>query len=191
VTHFHIRRRTARHTNKVFRCIHLCVYLLFSLLSILSRVGVTIDGFWIGWLDLLHFIHSQSSGLQAITAYSYSTHFPVHVTHALGFSVFISLILVTDLSQSHCNFYSHMKSSCHSVIPFFPLLCNCQFRRLDSIQLQAHILAGWRPEARTCTSDSTALLLLLGCCSFYYPSARTPWKTQSILLRRRVYWSVA
>jgi hypothetical protein len=43
-----------------------------------------------------------------------------------------------------------MKSSFHSRIPFLPLFCNCQFRRLDSIQFlcsQAHILAGWLLEA--------------------------------------------
>jgi hypothetical protein len=33
------------------------------------------------------------------------------VTHALGFSVFTSRILATDLSQSHSNFNSHMESS--------------------------------------------------------------------------------
>jgi hypothetical protein len=33
------------------------------------------------------------------------------VTHALGFSVLITRILATDLSQSHCNFESHMKPS--------------------------------------------------------------------------------
>jgi hypothetical protein len=44
-----------------------------------------------------------------------------------------------------------MKSSFHSLIPFLPLFCSCQFRRLDSIQFlcsQAHILAGWSPETR-------------------------------------------
>jgi hypothetical protein len=35
-------------------------------------------GFWIGWLDLLHLVHSHSSGLQAIRRYRYSTHFTVH-----------------------------------------------------------------------------------------------------------------
>jgi hypothetical protein len=39
------------------------------------------------------------------------------VTPALGFSVFTSRILTTDLSQSHCHFTSHMKSSFHSLIP--------------------------------------------------------------------------
>jgi hypothetical protein len=49
-----------------------------------------------------------------------------------------------------------MKSSFYSLVPFLPLLCNCQFRRLDSIQFlcyQAHVLAGWRPESRHPASD--------------------------------------
>jgi hypothetical protein len=46
------------------------------------------------------------------------------VAHVLGFSVIISRILVTDLSRSHCNFKSHMKSSCRSLIPFLPFLLN-------------------------------------------------------------------
>jgi hypothetical protein len=50
--------------------------------------------------------------------------FQFNVTHALGFSVFTSRILTTDLSQSHCNFKSHVKSSCHSLIPFLPFLPN-------------------------------------------------------------------
>jgi hypothetical protein len=44
-----------------------------------------------------------------------------------------------------------MKSSFHSLIPFLPLFCSCQFRRLDSIQFlcsKAHISAGWRLETR-------------------------------------------
>jgi hypothetical protein len=40
-----------------------------------------------------------------------------------------------DLSRSHCNFKSHMKSSLHSLIPFLPLLCSCQFRRFNSTTL--------------------------------------------------------
>jgi hypothetical protein len=74
-------------------------------------------------LDLLHFIQSHISGLLAIQRYRYSTHFPVHrYTHTLGFSVLTSRILATVLSQSHSNFKSHMKSSCHSLIPFLPFL---------------------------------------------------------------------
>jgi hypothetical protein len=48
-----------------------------------------------------------------------------------------------------------MESSFHSLTPFLPLVCNCQFRRLDWIQFlcsQAHIPAGWRPETRLFTS---------------------------------------
>jgi hypothetical protein len=44
---------------------------------------------------------------------------PLH-THALGFSVFTNRILATDISQSHCNFKLHMKSSWHHLIPFLP-----------------------------------------------------------------------
>jgi hypothetical protein len=46
------------------------------------------------------------------------------VAHALGFSVFTGRILATDLSQSHFNFKSRMKSSSHSLIPFLPFLLN-------------------------------------------------------------------
>jgi hypothetical protein len=47
------------------------------------------------------------------------------VTHALAFSVFISHILATDLSQSH--FKSHMKSSYHSLIPYLSFLLRAVF----------------------------------------------------------------
>jgi hypothetical protein len=45
-----------------------------------------------------------------------------------------------------------MKSSRHSLIPFLPLFCSWQFQRLYSVQFQAHISAGWRPENRLFTS---------------------------------------
>jgi hypothetical protein len=51
--------------------------------------------------------------------------FQFTVAHALGFSIFTSRILATDLSQSHCHFKSHMESSFHSLIHFFPLFCRC------------------------------------------------------------------
>jgi hypothetical protein len=58
--------------------------------------------------------------------------FQFMVTHVVGFSVFTCRILATDLSQSLCNFKSHMESSFHSLIPFLPLFCSCQIRILDS-----------------------------------------------------------
>jgi hypothetical protein len=110
------------------------------------------------------------------------------VTHALGFSVFTSRILATDLSQPHCNLKSHLKSYCHSLTPFLPLFCSCQFRRLDSIQFlcsQALIPAGWRPETR---------LYILGYCvwsciltvSFYKPRHR-PHRKRSLYSWRGVF----
>jgi hypothetical protein len=65
-----------------------------------------------------------------------------------------------------------MKSSFHNLIPFLPLFCNCQFRRLDSIQFlcsQAHTLAGWRFESR---------LTLLNWNLLYNNFARTTQKIQ-------------
>jgi hypothetical protein len=55
------------------------------------------------------------------------------VTHALGFSVFTSRILATDLSQYHYRFKSHMKSSFHSLIP--SLLCLLNHLGLSSPEL--------------------------------------------------------
>jgi hypothetical protein len=56
-----------------------------------------------------------------------------------------------------------MKSSFHNLIPFLPLFCNCQFRRLESIQFlyyQNYILSGWRLKTRvySITADSNNLL---------------------------------
>jgi hypothetical protein len=120
------------------------------------------------------------------------------VTHVLGFSVFISRILATDLSQSHCNFKSHMKSCFRNLIPFFPLFC-CQFRRLGSIQFlrsQTHTLAGWCRETRLFTSRLPCFTRLhcsvLGrvFCVRLQPLARTTQKIASLLFRRLVFWSV-
>jgi hypothetical protein len=77
--------------------------------------------------------------------------FQFTVAHSLGFSVLTSCILVVDLSQSHCHFKSHMKSSFPSLIPFLPLFCNCQ---LSSIPL----LPSSYP-SRLASRNSTRLLL--------------------------------
>jgi hypothetical protein len=76
--------------------------------------------------------------------------FKFTVPHALGFSVLTSHIPATDLSQYHCNFKSHVKSSWHRLIPFLALSCSCQFRRLYSTTL-----------------DYCSILRLL-CFYFYY-----------------------
>jgi hypothetical protein len=55
-----------------------------------------------------------------------------------------------------------MKSPLHRQIPFLPLLCNCQFRTLDSVQFlcsRVHVLAGWRLESRHSCSLSLSLML--------------------------------
>jgi hypothetical protein len=64
----------------------------------LSRVGVTIDGVWIGWLGLL-----TTFSAQLVATSNYSAIADLHtlqftVTHTLGYSVFSSRILATDFN---------------------------------------------------------------------------------------------
>jgi hypothetical protein len=83
-----------------------------------------------------------------------------------------------------------MKSSMRSLIPFLPLFCNCQFRRLDWIQFlcsQAHILAGWCLETQL---DSTRLDLTQPNSSLQPIRTAHAENTTSLLLGRRVYSAV-
>jgi hypothetical protein len=96
----------------------------------------------VAFIDVLY-IHLGTTGNTTPPLFPHSLQFTV--TQALWFSGFTSRILVTDLSQPHCNFKSHMKSSLHRLIHVLPLFCNCQFRRIDSVQFlssQAHTPAG-------------------------------------------------
>jgi hypothetical protein len=118
--------------------------------------------FWIGWLYLLHLTHLHISGLHAIQRCRYSAHFPVH-QYAIRFSVFTGCILAVDLSQSNCNFKSHVKSSSHSLILFLPFLLN--HLRLPSPELDSvPLLAAWDPHY--------SIIL-----------RQTPWKTPSSIIK--------
>jgi hypothetical protein len=85
------------------------------------------------------------------TSGNYTTIADIHtlqftVTHALGFPVFTSRILATDLSQSHCNFKSYMKSSLHSLIPSLPFLLNhpgLPFPELDPVLDNNELFFNW------------------------------------------------
>jgi hypothetical protein len=77
----------------------------------------------IGFIDTLY-IHLRNTGNNIANAYQHTSQSTV--THVLGFSGFTSRILATDLSQTQCNFKSHMKTFLHSLIPFLSLLCNWQ-----------------------------------------------------------------
>jgi hypothetical protein len=105
------------------------------------------------------------------------------VTHVLGFQVFTSRILATDLSQSHCHFKSHLKSSFDGLISFLPLFCNCQFRKLDSV---SSILFSQGREIRL---DSTTFYA--DTASFWTLLYNHAENTSSLLLGRGVYGAVA
>jgi hypothetical protein len=139
--------------------------------NILSRVGrfcVTYKtGFGLDdWIYYTLYIHTvrdyrQYSAIAILHTFQFS------VTHALRFSVIISRILATDLSQSHCKFKSHLKYSFHGLITF-----DCHLQ------------------------NSTQFLKTTNCflgTSHYIASGRTSRKTPSSIAPycfRRVYWSV-
>jgi hypothetical protein len=82
------------------------------------KIGSGLDD-WICW----HLIHRTRNYRQySATADLQTLEFTI--THAIGILVFTSRILTTDIPQPHCHFKSHMKSSCHSLIPFLPFLLN-------------------------------------------------------------------
>jgi hypothetical protein len=147
---------------------------MFRIVIFHTRFRVTIDEIldWIfGFITPYTFTQFGTTGNYSAIANLHALQFTI--THALGFSVFSSRILATDLSQTHCNFKSHVKSSCHSLIPFFPLFCSCHLRRLYSTALDYFYYSYYKRPS----------------LSLYNPSAWTPRK-EPVLLRRRVYWSV-
>jgi hypothetical protein len=102
----------------------------------------------IGFIDTLF---TQLGTTCSHSATAVSTHFTVHrYTRTSVLSLHYSypgngfITVSLSLQITHEVLFS-------SLIPFLTLFCNCQFRRLDSIQFlcsQAHILAGWRLETR-------------------------------------------
>jgi hypothetical protein len=81
------------------------------------------------WIYCALYIHTVRDYRQ-YSAVAILHTFQFTVTHALKFSVFTSRILATDVSQSHCNFKSHVKSSLHNLLPFLSFLLN--YLRLPS-----------------------------------------------------------
>jgi hypothetical protein len=178
--------------------------------KILTRIRGSVtnnNGFWIGWLDLLHLIYSQlgTTGNTALSLFytmsprwgstprltdwltdrqsrcdfdfDYSTHFQFTVVHALGFSVFTSRILATDLSQSYCHLKSHVKSSRHRLIPLLSFL-RLPIPRLDST-------------TAAYSSVLRLLLLLLSRRTLLITIVHGPHWQQPVLLTKPVYRAVA
>jgi hypothetical protein len=99
------------------------------------------------------------------------------VTHALGFSVFTSRILATDLSQTHCNFKSQVKSSCHSLIRF--LLFLLSHFRVRSTELDPILFLLDYFTSRLLVS----YYFVASSLSLYNSSERTPLYTPCLLVR--------
>jgi hypothetical protein len=144
---------------------------------------MTIDGVLDGMIIFIEPYTSTQFG----TTGNYGTIAILHifqstVARTLEFSVFTSRVLATDLSQSHCNFKSQVKSSLHRlIIPClpFPAAPNSE----HSTQF---------------SSDYRSVLFLLLC--FFYSCSTEHFlinilhgprgKHRLLLSRMRVYWSV-
>jgi hypothetical protein len=73
------------------------------------------------WIYCTLYINTVRDYMQySAIAIVHTFHFTA--AHARGFLVFTSRILATGLSKSHCHFNSHVKSSCHSLLPFLQFL---------------------------------------------------------------------
>jgi hypothetical protein len=118
--------------------------------TILSRVWVTIDGVFdwmIGFISPYTFTQLGTTGKYSAIAILHTSQ--LTVAHALGFFVFTSRILATDLSQSHWNFKLHVKFSWHRLIPFLPFLW-LPIPRLDSTGLDYSVLLLYHPLYSAC-----------------------------------------
>jgi hypothetical protein len=102
--------------------------------------------------------------------------FRFNVTHALGFSVFTSRILATDISQSHCNFKSYVKSSCRRLISFLAIILQLPIPKTRLNSLLYSLLFFFYCSILRCTSSRLLTVY------FYKPSARTPRKTSSSIV---------
>jgi hypothetical protein len=108
-----------------FRIIKLCDYFKAFIihLYIMSLLGVWLIRRSLDWMiGFIYTIYIYTfRDYRQYNAIAILHTFQFTVTNALGFSVLTSRILATDLSQSHCNYNSHMKYSWHNLIHFLPL----------------------------------------------------------------------
>jgi hypothetical protein len=143
------------------------------------------------WIYCNLYIHN--SGLQAIQRYRWSTHFNFIITHALGFSILTSRVLATDsvtvsLSLQITHEVSLLQPNFFSTILQLPI---------PKTWLKSNSLLPSSYPGRLVSRNSTLHFRLLFCSVLfcwtlpYNHFARTTPKTQSLLLRRCVYWSVA
>jgi hypothetical protein len=134
-------------------------------------------------LGFVALLHLRSSGLQAIQRYRYFHTFSSSLFYVHYDSQFSLAVSWQRIFQSHWHFKSHVKSSCHSLIPFWPFLLNrlrLPFPELDPVL--------FRLLFRTpCNSASIPPVLPN---TSYNHQERTSGKHGLLLLRMRVYWSL-
>jgi hypothetical protein len=145
---------------------------------------VTVDGVWIGWLNLLT-PSTYHSELQAITALSLISTLYNSLLHPLVSLVYYSLHFPfpgNGFQQSNYTSLTvtagRMKCSLHSLIPFFSVIFDCQFKRLPQFYCSAPKLICWQLDssANYLQDNSSARTMqktqLLYCCMHSSPRKR-------------------
>jgi hypothetical protein len=139
---------------------------------ILSRVGVTYRrGFGLHGC-IYCALHIHNSGLQVIQRYRWSPQFTVHRYTRMRF-LSLHYSYPGNGFITVCHFTSHMKSSFHSLYS----------ATAKSIQFEA--------QSRQAAVSNSTLFSAAPAEHLFINIAQTRPKTQPLLLRRRVYWSVA
>jgi hypothetical protein len=155
---------------------------LFSCVGVTYKTDFRLDD----WIYCTLYIHTTRDYRQ------YSAIADLHtleftITHAVGFCIFTSHILATDLQSSHCYFRSHMKSPLHRLLPLLPFLLNQL--RLPSSELDPILFGVPKLDsslsATVLYSSSDLLFPFTIHCHAHHG------KHHLLLLRRCVYSSVA
>jgi hypothetical protein len=127
-------------------------------------------------------LYTQYSELQAIPVLSLFCTLSSSPLHSHKDSQSSPVIFWQRISrQSHCHFRRHVKSSFHSLIPFWPIFCNCQ---LNLIPLLPSLCPG--------RLVSRNLIQFFSTEPFFINIVHGPRRKHiSLLLGRRFYSSVA
>jgi hypothetical protein len=139
------------------------------------------------WIYCILYVHTLR-GCMKYSAIAILHTFQLTVTHALGLSVFTSRTLATDLSQSRCHIYSHIKSSWHNLIPFLPFLFNhlrliFRTKSTSPFWSKSKLLYDWRFAANQFVLASSSMRLTIRIFLQLNSCGNSPYVTSSLMKR--------
>jgi hypothetical protein len=142
-------------------------------------------------LDLLHFIHSQNSGLQVIAASSLFYTISNSPLHPLGFPVFNSCILAITVSLSLQIIHEVLIAPSNSLSCPYSVTYNSETPLHTTPLLPSSLPVRLTSRLFTLCCSTVLVYLVSSSVSFYNTSARTTQKTQPLFLTKYIYFAVA